>query len=218
MHAAMEVFAQAGYRRASMDQVAEAAGLTRQAVYHYFNSKTELFRASVEMLHEKALAVEIEAGRAAEAAGQQLPDILAAQIDARFRYIVECLEETSQPEELLSERQSQTRDLIQRFAEQSQTLHIATIERVCRSRGVSLRENMAPADLARAIQIAVSGFDDLRFKASFLDDLRRVVALIVTGALLPASSRTTRAKKALPRRTLPKRKTLPKRTTSRQRK
>src|SRR5436190_21373837 len=109
---AMEVFAQSGYRRASMDQVAEAAGLTRQAVYHYFKSKAELFRASVEALHEGAQEAEIEAGREAEQAGRGLADIMAAQIDARFRYLVECLEETSQPEELLTERQSQARDLV----------------------------------------------------------------------------------------------------------
>lgn len=184
----MEVFAQTGYRRASMDQVAEAAGLTRQAVYHYFRSKTDLFRASVEALHEGAHEAEVEAGRVAEEAGEGLAGILSAQIDGRFRYIVECLEETSQPEELLSERQAQTRDLIQNFIEQNRKLHAATIERVCRAQGLKLRDDMSAADLAGAIQIAVSGFDDLRFKASFLDDLRRVVSLIVTGAVTQVTS------------------------------
>jgi AcrR family transcriptional regulator len=194
LDAAMEVFAQTGYRRASMDQVAEAAGLTRQAVYHYFSSKTELFRASVEALHEGAHEAETEAGRLAEEAGENLAGILSAQIDGRFRYIVECLEETSQPEELLSERQAQTRDLIQNFTEQNRKLHAATIERVCRAQGLTLRDNMTAADLAGAIQIAVSGFDDLRFKANFLDDLRRVVSLIVTGAVTQASSSSTTKK------------------------
>jgi AcrR family transcriptional regulator len=188
LNAAMEVFAQTGYRRASMDQVAEAAGLTRQAVYHYFRSKTDLFRASVEALHEGAHEAETEAGRLAEEAGENLAGILSAQIDGRFRYIVECLEETSQPEELLSERQAQTRDLIQNFIEQNRKLHATTIERVCRAQGLKLRDDMSAADLAGAIQIAVSGFDDLRFNASFLDDLRRVVSLIVTGAVTPATS------------------------------
>ena len=72
----MEVFAQSGYRRASMDQVAEAAGLTRQAVYHYFSSKAELFRASVEALHEGAHEAEAEAGLAAERPAQALPIFL----------------------------------------------------------------------------------------------------------------------------------------------
>ena len=192
----MEVFAQTGYRRASMDQVAEAAGLTRQAVYHYFRSKADLFRASVEALHKGAHEAEIEAGRVAEEAGESLAGILAAQIDGRFRYIVECLEETSQPEELLSERQAQTRDLIQNFIEQNRNLHATTIERVCRAQGLKLRDNMSAADLARAIQIAVSGFDDLRFKISFLDDLQRVVRLIVGGAVIVASPKSTKKSKA----------------------
>jgi AcrR family transcriptional regulator len=192
---AMEVFAQSGYRRASMDQVAEAAGLTRQAVYHYFKSKADLFRASVEALHEGAHELEIEAGLAAERAGRSLAEILAGQIDARFRYIVECLEETSQPEELLSERQLQTRDLIQSFMEQNVKLHSATIDRVCRAQGLALRDGLTATDLARAIQIAVSGFDDLNFKISFLDDLQRVVRLIVTGAVTPAASKKSPKKK-----------------------
>jgi AcrR family transcriptional regulator len=206
LDAAMEVFAGAGYRRASMDQVAEAAGLTRQAVYHYFKSKADLFRASVEALHEGSLEAEIEAGRAAEEAGQTLAEILAAQVDARFRYIVECLEETSQPEELLSERQSQTRDLIQSFLEQNLKLHVATIERVCRAQGLKLKGGMSASELARAIQIAVSGFDDLRFKPSFLDDLRRVVSLIVSGATVTARSNPSKSTKAPSRKTTRKQK------------
>lgn len=196
----MEVFAQFGYRRASMDQVAEEAGLTRQALYHYFKSKADLFRASVEALHEGAHAAEVEAGREAEEAGRGLADILATQIDARFRYLVECLEETSQPGELLSERQAQTRDLIQSFLEQNVKLHTATIERVSRAQGLALRDGMTAPDLARAIQIAVSGFDDLQFKINFVDDLQRVVRLIVTGAVISAPKSGKRAKAPPPRK------------------
>jgi AcrR family transcriptional regulator len=196
LDAAMEVFAQSGYRRASMDQVAEAAGLTRQAVYHYFKSKADLFHASVEALHEGAHEAEIAAGLAAEKAGRGLAEILAVQVDARFRYIVECLETAVQPEELLSERQAQSRDLIQSFSDQNVKLHTTTIERVCRAQGLALRDRMTAADLARAIQIAVSGFDDLRFKISFLDDLQRVVRLIVGGAVIVASPKSTKKSKA----------------------
>ena len=190
----MEVFAQVGYRRASMDQVAQEAGLSRQAVYHYFKTKSELFRASVEALHEGAHEAESKAGLAAEEAGHGLADILAAQIEARFRYLLECLEETSQPEELLSERQSQARDLVQSFVDQHVQLHAATIDRVCRAQGLTLRDGMTAADLARAIQIAVSGFGDLKFKISFVDELHRVVRLIVTGAVIAASKSSKRRK------------------------
>ena len=39
LDAAMRVFRRHGLRRSSIEQVAEAAGLTRQAVYHHFLSK-----------------------------------------------------------------------------------------------------------------------------------------------------------------------------------
>lgn len=193
----MEVFAQFGYRRASMEQVAAEAGLTRQAVYHHFKTKRELFRATVEAFHAQSHEVAIAAGLASEAAGVSLAEIIAAQIDARMRYVLDCLEEASQPAELLSERQSHARDLIQSFSEQSAGLYIETIERVCRERRLVLREDMTAADLARYVQIAVSGFDDLKFRPNFLDELKRVVRLLVTGAVLSAPSRAVRPAKKI---------------------
>src|SRR5271165_2504223 len=45
LKAAGEVFAERGYDRASLDDVAAAAGLTKGAVYSSFASKDELFYA-----------------------------------------------------------------------------------------------------------------------------------------------------------------------------
>jgi AcrR family transcriptional regulator len=204
LDAAMEIFARFGFRRASMDQVAQEAGLTRQAVYHHFKSKEALFRAAVEALHEGAFAAEVAAGRAAEAAGGGLADILAAQIEARFRYIVDCLEETTEADELLSERQLQTRDLNQNFIESQLDLHVATISRVCAARGVRLRTGMTAGELARCLQIATRSFSDLRFEPGALDDLGRIVRLIVQGALEGRSRPRVRKAKASGRRSRPR--------------
>jgi AcrR family transcriptional regulator len=48
LDAALLVFARYGYRKASMDDVAKAADISRPGVYFYFSSKPELFRAAVE--------------------------------------------------------------------------------------------------------------------------------------------------------------------------
>ena len=69
LDAAMLVFRRHGFRRSSIEQAAEEAGLTRQALYHHFESKEALFRAVIERLHEKALAAEIAGAREAEKAG-----------------------------------------------------------------------------------------------------------------------------------------------------
>lgn len=48
MDAAAAVFARRGYVAASLDEVAEEAGLTKGAVYSNFDSKEELFEAVIE--------------------------------------------------------------------------------------------------------------------------------------------------------------------------
>ncbi|WP_329281124.1 TetR/AcrR family transcriptional regulator [Streptomyces sp. NBC_01451] len=52
--AALQVFAERGYRRASMDAVAERAGLTRQGVLHYFPSKKRLLHALLQRREDLA--------------------------------------------------------------------------------------------------------------------------------------------------------------------
>ena len=51
--AATPVFLRFGYKKASMDAVAAAVNLSRQAVYLYFSTKEALFGAVVESLCEK---------------------------------------------------------------------------------------------------------------------------------------------------------------------
>ena len=87
LSAAESIFARFGFRRASMSQIADEAGLTRQALYHHYSSKEALFRAVVEQLHELAYEAEAVAGLNQEEAGGGLADILASQIAARFRYL-----------------------------------------------------------------------------------------------------------------------------------
>jgi TetR/AcrR family acrAB operon transcriptional repressor len=196
LDAAMEVFARYGYRRASMDQVAEAAGLTRQAVYHHFQSKEALFRAAVEALHDGALEAAIAAGAAAEQAGQSLADVLAAQVDAKTRYVVECMEETAHMEELLSQRQLQAGDLNQRVHEQLIALEVETMERIMKQRSLALRDGLTVAGLARSIQFAIRGDNELKLDVAMLDEVARVVRLIVLGALKPKDLTSRPVKKS----------------------
>jgi AcrR family transcriptional regulator len=48
MQSALQVFGQKGYSSATMDEIAEAVGLTKPAVYFYYPSKEKLFLAVLE--------------------------------------------------------------------------------------------------------------------------------------------------------------------------
>jgi AcrR family transcriptional regulator len=190
LSAAENIFARFGFRRASMSQIADEAGLTRQALYHHYPSKEALFRAVVEELHEHAYEAEAQAGLAQERAGKGLADILAAQVGARFRYLLECVEESPQAEELLSEHQLQTRDLYQGFVEHNADLRAETIDRVCARQGLSLQDGMTSRELAHCIQIAIRGFNDLGLNAHVLRELDRMVRLVVAGAIAPVATQS----------------------------
>jgi AcrR family transcriptional regulator len=45
--AALEVFFKYGYKRVSMNEIAEAAGISRPGLYLHFKSKEEVFRAAI---------------------------------------------------------------------------------------------------------------------------------------------------------------------------
>jgi len=190
LEAAMAVFGRYGYRMSSMELVAQESGLTRQALYHHFDSKEALFRAVVEAVHQGAYAAEEAAGLERERDGSDLAEILAAQIEARYRYLGDCLKGSAQAEELLSEQQRQTRDLQQSFIEHKMSLLVGTIERVRAAKGLTLRPGMTPVDVARCIQLVTRGFDLQQTDASLLSDLRRTIRLLVAGALPAAPSET----------------------------
>lgn len=66
---ALKLFTEQGYELTSLSQVAEAAGITRQAVLHHFASKEDLLTSSYEELLP-ALDAIIDAARAAPAGAE----------------------------------------------------------------------------------------------------------------------------------------------------
>ncbi|WP_431508889.1 TetR/AcrR family transcriptional regulator [Variovorax sp. DAIF25] len=56
MEAAIGVFLRYGYRKTSMDDLARAAGISRQGLYLHFSAKDELFKQAVTWFAECGLA------------------------------------------------------------------------------------------------------------------------------------------------------------------
>ncbi|WP_393063592.1 TetR/AcrR family transcriptional regulator [Streptomyces sp. LN549] len=61
MDAAVQIFGQRGFRAASMDEIAELAGVSKPLVYLYLNSKDELFSACIRR-EANALVEAVQAG------------------------------------------------------------------------------------------------------------------------------------------------------------
>src|SRR5258707_8336224 len=75
LEAAVGVFARYGFRKTSMDEVARAAGVSRQGLYLQFANKEELFRKALQHSLHTQLATAI-------AALSNKPDSLEARLIA----------------------------------------------------------------------------------------------------------------------------------------
>ena len=193
LDAAVRVFRRHGFRRSSIEQAAEEAGLTRQALYHHFSSKEALFRAVIARLYENALAAEIAAAEAAEGAGHGLAEIVIAEVSARMRHLVTSLEGSPHTEELFSEHVAQTPDLYQTYASRYGKQVAATIARVCRKQGLILNKGVTARGLARLIEMAVHGtksaFPSMLPADAFLKDLRVMLRTLIAGAVVMPTRR-----------------------------
>ena len=206
LDAATQVFLRHGFRRSSIEQAAETAGLTRQALYHHFKSKEALFRAVIERAYKAALAAGTTAAEAAEATDGSLVDIVLAEVGGRLSHLVTAFEGSPHVEELLSEHLLQARDLYQQYAALYSAQVAATIERTCRKQHLAMREGMTPRELARCVEMAINGAKSLNAGMqpadAFLGDFTTMARTLVAGAVvaLPKS----RPAKAVSKNPVPK--------------
>lgn len=82
---AAETFLRDGYRRATMEHLAAAAGVSKQTLYNYFSDKDELFASLLEMYHDEYALGEIVA--AFEQIGQSdSQEVVLTAARSLFRY------------------------------------------------------------------------------------------------------------------------------------
>src|SRR5215813_7419620 len=72
-----------GYRALTMEKLAGACKFSRRALYFYFRSKSDAFRAAVRFRNELALTAGLESGRKHWSQGGDALEILAAVINIR---------------------------------------------------------------------------------------------------------------------------------------
>ena len=75
---ALTVFARHGYRKTSMDDIAQAAGVSRQGLYLHFETKEDLFRAAV---HHSIRKAQVAVAAALAAPGESIEQRLVSAFD-----------------------------------------------------------------------------------------------------------------------------------------
>lgn len=186
VESAWAVFLRYGYRKASMADLARAAGLSRQGLYLHFKTKDELFQAASQHITERVIA-EYRAALGREELG--LHDRLLAAFEAVHGARIEhrggqdtdrTVEERSSGEE--GERAAFERQFVEdvvRVLARTGASHLAD------------RTGVGPRDLAETLFATSRG---LTYLAATLAEYRQRmgVALRLTLAGLPAPAAVTR--------------------------
>ncbi len=142
LDAAMRVFLRFGYRKASMDEIARHAGISRQGLYLHFKSKQALFVAAVQHTLDGAM---LEAERAL-AAERPIEARVVAACDAVHGLLVEHHGDSAQVAELVEASQRLLGTMVDDFA----AAFVDALTRALDDAGVARRWDQ-PATTARQL-------------------------------------------------------------------
>jgi AcrR family transcriptional regulator len=152
--AAYETFLQFGVRRASMQDIADHAGISRAALYLHYRNKTDIFRALMAHYFTASTALVAEALEG----GGDVTDALRRAFAAQTGEAAAVMMASPHAEELLSLKQSVARDIIAEG-----TLALARVYGAWMQRGVAEGRIAAagagpdPDATARAMLAALDG-------------------------------------------------------------
>ena len=121
--AAFSLFGHYGYRRTSIDDIAQEAGIAKGTVYLYFKSKEEIFRALSQQLIDQMFT----AAETAQAASTSVVEQVHGMLDAKFGYFFELLHRSAHVREILDAKNQLCADLFIQADRRYQRLLASTI-------------------------------------------------------------------------------------------
>ncbi|HYV48804.1 MAG TPA: helix-turn-helix domain-containing protein [Myxococcaceae bacterium] len=188
--AAKRCFLMHGYRRTSIDDVAQEAGVAKGTVYLYFKSKEEIFRAVSSAVIRKYLG---DAEKAASSPGT-VEERLAGALEAKV-LTVHALKSSAHGQELVDSSHTVSGDIF----EASYSAFVKILEKILEDADLSMPASEAAWLVFRAAHSA--GFSPAPPPPDVAEVQRRIRALaevLVRGLTDPVSSRPRAAARARP--------------------
>jgi AcrR family transcriptional regulator len=176
MDAALSVFMRFGFRKASMDEVARAASVSRQGLYLHFATKEELFRASVEYLLDTAFA-----DATAALAGAELPlqKRLLAAFDAWLGRFVGALGPNA------AELAAATTELVGPMVERREAQFVEAVAKALRAAGLAAAYKPAGVSGRQLADTLYSTARGLKYSAATREAFVEGMTIAVRAMCLP---------------------------------
>lgn len=173
LDAALEAFSRFGYRKTSMQDVADAAAMSRAALYLYFNNKDDLFRALMKRHHATAIA------RAEAGFGQAalFKFRLCAGLNAFVLSAMAPVQSSPYGKELFEANNTLADDLNVSTAARLRQLTEAAIAEAVEANEISLgRVALTPSLLAELVLCAIDG---IKRGSDGLDQIEQRISALV---------------------------------------
>jgi AcrR family transcriptional regulator len=156
MNAALARFSHYGFRRTSMEDIAQQAGISRAALYLHFRNKEEIFRALARQLHEQAIAAAEKVATEGRDAAEQIGAALGAKLGGFF----EIVHASAHARELIDENSRLCGDISADFrARHARLLRRLIEEGTKRGELAPERAGMTPAAAAELLLDCAKGIE-----------------------------------------------------------
>jgi AcrR family transcriptional regulator len=181
LDAAFAVFAHHGFRKTSMLDIAEAAGMSRAALYLHFKNKEDVFRCASQRLHDEVMA-DVVAAMAAD--GPAMARIVAA-LSTFFAGLLGPVQTSVYGRELFDANMALAGDITLAARGRIQALIADALQHAHAQGEIDLDASQASADaLAELILTAADGFKHAQ-PAPRLDALLPLLMRLIGKAVQP---------------------------------
>ncbi len=182
LDAATTLFAQYGFQRTGMADIARAAGLSRQSLYVRFRNKTEVFTALAAALKDHALA----AAAAAWNETQSLEENLAATVLAKDLPLYRLLEASPHGAELLAVDADLTAAFALELDQGFAAILTGRLKALQKAGDIDLADFGGPAAFGQTFAMAAVGLKhEAKREAAYLEAVHRLCRIAARAASSP---------------------------------
>ncbi len=182
LDAATTLFAQYGFQRTGMADIARAAGLSRQSLYVRFRNKTEVFTALAASLKDGALA----AAAAAWNETQSLEENLAATVLAKDLPLYRLLEASPHGAELLAVDADLTAAFALELDQGFAAILTGRLKALQKTGDIDLGDLGGPAAFGQTFAMAAVGLKhEAKSEAAYLEAVHRLCRIAARAASSP---------------------------------
>jgi AcrR family transcriptional regulator len=178
LEAAFKTFVSYGFKRTTMADIADAAGLSRPALYLLFKNKNDIFRAGFELFVEELLGTMESVLAEPGYLPTRVSDAVIAGMVTPFREFVD----TPHGEELFDAKQTLAEDLGNDWFARMQALIADAMNRAIAADDMKLPEG---ADTATVARLLVNGLEGIKHRTHLGEGSETEMRLLVDLMLKP---------------------------------